>query len=158
MKWDMWRLPLMPKAKVPNNAICAKCNKPFHRSPSYLKEYTHVFCSNACRYQFFTGKSNPHNPKTLKRVELTCKHCDKTFYRATYLANIGKYKFCSQECFWEWKSNYSGSYHKRDLESSPKQMLLRYLIRHGFGIGHPYANECEEVLCNIKSGFYVPGL
>jgi hypothetical protein len=157
-------VPPMPHVKgVPHpwqlgkpNTTCDNCDKPIHKPPSFIKKYKTHFCSNVCRYQYFTdrSKSQPRSP----RVELTCKNCGKIFYRTQWLANKGHHKFCSQECHWEWKTSYASTYYKRDLECSPKQTLLRYLICHGFGIGHPYNNECEEVLCNVKSGFYVPGL
>jgi hypothetical protein len=144
-----------PERRAKPNVKCTLCDKPFHRPPAYLKVYKHYFCSNACRYQFFTGRPKSQ-PQRSKRVELACEVCGKIFYRTAYQASKGHHKFCSQSCHWLWKTSYASMYYNRDLECSPKQTLVRYLIQHGFGIGHPFANECEEVLTSVKSGFYVP--
>lgn len=136
-----------------NNTTCDECDKPIHKPPAFIKKYKTHFCSNTCRYQYFNGRPKAQ-PLLSPRVQLECKNCGKPFQRTVAKASKGHHKFCSQECFWEWKTTYASMYYQRDLECSPKQMLVRYLVQHGFGVGHPYMNKCEEILIRVKSGLY----
>jgi uncharacterized CHY-type Zn-finger protein len=114
----------------------------------------HHFCSNGCQRAW--NKDNPVStqPQT-NYVTVLCGYCEKPLQLTEYRASQHKQHYCGPECYHRAKQDFYSGYTYRNLENTPKQLLVRFLVMHGVGqSGYPG----EELIIQVKSGYLVPEL
>ena len=60
---------------MPVPAICSQCSTEFKVSPSKLKMYKNLFCTQSCFSEWQTGKNYKEQGKTLKVISCTFDGC-----------------------------------------------------------------------------------
>jgi hypothetical protein len=68
------------------------------------------------------------------------------------LSKRTKKHYCNADHYWKASQGWQSTYTYRNLEGTPKQKLVRFLVSHGVGqSGYPG----EHVITLAKSGFYI---
>ncbi len=120
--------------------LCAQCQKEVTVPPSKLARNKNHFCSLACSRQWQN-----------RRVKFSCEYCHKEFLLPPSKARSAERHFCSPNCYYKSRQSWFSTYFYRDLESTPRQRLVRFLIAHGVGkVGEPG----ENVIIRAKNNFY----
>lgn len=79
--------------KSVNNCICEFCGKPFHSTPSRLKNGKHHFCSRVCQNTYL---SRAKVKDIVNDLNCTCDFCGKKFHKKK--SHISKQNFCNIDC------------------------------------------------------------
>ena len=124
---------------------CAQCGKELPPpSPSKLARNAHHFCSPQCSRIF-----------QQKRVQVVCGWCGKEMLLMPSRVNASEKNYCCLDHAWRAKTHKQSTYWHRNLEASPRQKVVRFLVMHSIGqSGFPG----ENVILLAKSGFFTPGI
>src|SRR5215472_11363554 len=131
---------------------CEYCGAKLIRSPSRAERSQHQFCSFACQ-RAWRREQVPTETKVLY-VDVPCHYCGKPIHMRERQAAKTKHHYCDSECHWKAQQQFYSTYNYRNLESTPKQKLVRFLVSHDIGT---QGTPGEDIILHVKSGFLFLG-